>query len=235
MWTRSVWILSEKVTRQTWHALLMYFVFHSGADMYEMLPCSGIGEATPTDDVKSIEAIRKKRDKSNAALIKSLREDEHAGALLEATEADWIAGRMTEPVLVDEEIPVDVLLHPRFRCGISPCREEQSPGVRCGVRVVPSACTARRVFVCLGTTSPRRLLFAFLLWVGRHVLRPRVFVVRGAQCLSHALTRPRGKGCACFGRRVMVVFLAGVLPAFRFLAVPKFFPAAFCSCCNGVA
>ena len=82
--------------------------------MYEMLPRSGIGEATPTDDVKSIEAIRKKRDKSNAALIKSLREDEHAGALLEATEADWIAGRMTEPVLVDEEIPVDVLLHPRF-------------------------------------------------------------------------------------------------------------------------
>ena len=47
--------------------------------MYEMLPCNGIGEATPTDDVKSIEAIRKKRDKSNAALIKSLREDEHAG------------------------------------------------------------------------------------------------------------------------------------------------------------
>ena len=81
--------------------------------MYEMLPCSGIGEATPADDVKSIEAIRKKRDKSNAALIKSLREDEHAGALLEATEADWIAGRMTEPVLVDEEIPIDVLL----QCG----------------------------------------------------------------------------------------------------------------------
>ena len=64
--------------------------------------------------MKSIDAIRKKRAQSNAALIKSLREDEHAATLLEATKADWVAGRMTEPVLVDEGIPADVLLHPRF-------------------------------------------------------------------------------------------------------------------------
>lgn len=35
-------------------------------------------------------------------------------ALLEATEADWAAGRMIEPVLVDGGIPLDVLWHPRF-------------------------------------------------------------------------------------------------------------------------
>ena len=99
------------------HVPLIYFVFDLGADMYEMLPRSGIGEATPVDEVKSIDAIRKKRAQSNAALIKSLREDEHAESLLEATKADWAAGRMTEPVLVDEGIPADVLLHPRFQRG----------------------------------------------------------------------------------------------------------------------
>lgn len=36
--------------------------------MYEMLQCSGIEEATPTEKVESIEAIRKKRGKNNASL-----------------------------------------------------------------------------------------------------------------------------------------------------------------------
>ena len=33
---------------------------------------------------------------------------------MEATKADWMVGRMTEPVVVDESTPSDVLLHPRF-------------------------------------------------------------------------------------------------------------------------
>ena len=82
--------------------------------MYETLPLSGVGEAMPPDTAKWVDALRKKRGKSNEALIKSLREDEHADALMSATKADWAAGRMTEPVVVDETTPIDVLLHPRF-------------------------------------------------------------------------------------------------------------------------
>ena len=139
--------------------------------MYEMIPCSGIGEATPTDDVKSIEAIRKKRDKSNAALIKCLREDEHAGALLEATEADWIAGRMTEPVLVDEETPVDVLLHPRF--SVAQEKEDGSLKIRPVDNMSRATATARetgkrktsKLAVSMATPF-RKKRCALIRWIG---------------------------------------------------------------------
>ena len=75
---------------------------------------SGVGKPTHVDCVKSIAALKASCSSSNAELVKELREDSHAQALLASTQEDAALGRMSPLVSADETDMSKVLLNPRF-------------------------------------------------------------------------------------------------------------------------
>ena len=88
--------------------------FRHGAPFIGVLPQSGNGVPVEHTAVKSIDELWDRRRESNAALLKSLKEDVSSEALFAATVADAEKGRMSEPVRVSDANVHDVLLSPRF-------------------------------------------------------------------------------------------------------------------------
>ena len=78
------------------------------------LPRSGVGKPSDVDCVKSIDGLRDSCASTNAKLLKELRADEGAQALLALAREDAALGRMQEPTPVDEASLAHVLLNPRF-------------------------------------------------------------------------------------------------------------------------
>ena len=100
----------------------------AGAEMYEKLKKSGVGEEVECVEGRPVEDLRAKGKAHNEALIKSLREDVCADKLLEAASADAALGRMTVPVDITNAIPQGVLLHPRF--GVEQVKEDGTTKLR---------------------------------------------------------------------------------------------------------
>ena len=100
----------------------------TGAEMYEKLKKSGVGEEVECVEGRPVEELRAKCKTHNESLIKSLREDACGEKLLAATSVDVALGRMTELVDITDEIPQGVLLHPRF--GVEQVREDGSIKMR---------------------------------------------------------------------------------------------------------
>jgi hypothetical protein len=100
----------------------------AGAAMLGELSRSGVGEPTDVDCVKSIDGLKEGCASSNAKLLKELRPDEGAEALLASTKADAALGRMQEPTLADEASLEHVLLNPRF--GVRQEKDDGSIKVR---------------------------------------------------------------------------------------------------------
>ena len=96
--------------------------------MLEEWHCSGVGAPIQCDRVKSIAKLRRGCAVSNKALIREMRADPEAEALLECTRADAALGRMTMPVPYQAEEWKDVLLHPRF--SVTQAREDGSVRAR---------------------------------------------------------------------------------------------------------
>ena len=75
---------------------------------------SGVGEPICVDRVKSVEALRAGCKYSNEALLRDLREDRNAEALLKSTREDAAMGRMSNPVPIQKCDTSQILLNPRF-------------------------------------------------------------------------------------------------------------------------
>ena len=86
----------------------------SGASMIGELNCSGIGAPVLCETIKSVDELRKRVEQSNTNLLLGLREDEHSDWLLQATSADALLGRMSEPVELGPDTVGSCLLQPRF-------------------------------------------------------------------------------------------------------------------------
>ena len=89
---------------------------------------SGVGRPTDVDCVKSVAGLRETCAQSNAALLRELREDVGAQALLAMTREDAALDRMMEPVPASEADLQRVLFNPRF--GIEQQKEDGSCKVR---------------------------------------------------------------------------------------------------------
>ena len=100
----------------------------AGAAMLGELACSGVGEAVSVDYVKSIGELMGSCERSNAALLRELREDSNAADLLRLAKEDAALGRMSEPVPAAETHLSQVLLNPRF--GVEQEKEDGSMKVR---------------------------------------------------------------------------------------------------------
>ncbi len=112
---------------------------------------SGVGEPRCVDCVKSIAELMASCARSNAALLRELREDSNADSLLAMTREDAALGRMLEPVPVSEADLSRVLLNPRF--GVQQERDDGSCKVRLLI-ICHGAC--RRRMVAVRCRGPRR-------------------------------------------------------------------------------
>ena len=89
---------------------------------------SGVGAPVCVDYVKNLEELRASCKKSNEALLRELREDSNASALMSLTCEDTAMGRMTKPTPVGMADLSDVLLNPRF--GVEQEKEDGTKKVR---------------------------------------------------------------------------------------------------------
>ncbi len=85
-----------------------------GAAMLGELTRSGVGVPLSVDYVKSATELKASCERSNQVLLRELREDSNAAALLKQTREDAALGRMMEPVPVAQADLSHVLLNPRF-------------------------------------------------------------------------------------------------------------------------
>ena len=86
----------------------------AGAKMVGPLESSGLGTQMIQEDEKTLAKLRRECEERNAVLAASLKEDPHAGKLLEMARADAKLGRASEPVPFSEFDTRNCLLHPRF-------------------------------------------------------------------------------------------------------------------------
>ena len=109
------------------HAMQKNIMLCTGAEMYEKLKKSGIGEEIECVEGRSVEELRQKSREHNETLEGQFKEVTTSEKLLEAAWADAELGRMTEPIDITSGIPHDVLLHPRF--GVEQLKEDGSKKV----------------------------------------------------------------------------------------------------------
>ena len=101
-------------------------LFRQGAAMLGELERSGVGEPMYVDLVKSIVTLQASCVRSNAALVKQLKEDCNATELLRITREDAVMGRMTGPVPLESIDTAQALLNPRF--GVE--KEKEDGGIK---------------------------------------------------------------------------------------------------------
>jgi hypothetical protein len=89
-------------------------VFRKGANMYNLLEYSGLGEHVDAQCIASAEDLLASCFVHNTELLSQLSEDKHSLDLLRITRDDALLGRMSEPKLIEEVDLNKVLLHPRF-------------------------------------------------------------------------------------------------------------------------
>ena len=106
---------------------------------------SAVGTPADVDCVKSVAGLRETCAQSNAALLRELREDDGAQALLAMTREDVALDRMSEPVPAGEADLQRVLFNPRF--GIEQVKEDGSCKVRAIDHLSWSPATAHAVGV----------------------------------------------------------------------------------------
>ena len=100
----------------------------AGAAMLGELERSGVGAPVCVDYVKNLDELRASCKMSNEALLRELREDSNANALMSLTREDAAMGRMTQPTPVGMADLSDVLLNPRF--GVEQDKEDGTKKVR---------------------------------------------------------------------------------------------------------
>lgn len=95
-------------------------MFRRGAKMVGPLHRSGVGDPIKKDTMSEWQVDNDPNDlkgnieSSNKKLRQTLKEDQHHKKLLGQVKTDWGLNRMTEPIIVDCELPDDTLFHPRF-------------------------------------------------------------------------------------------------------------------------
>ena len=89
-------------------------LLREGSVMIGELPLSGVGTPVEAERVQAKAPALASVQESNAILLSQLREDELAHDLLRIAQEDANMGRMTAPLELVGEPPVDLLLHPRF-------------------------------------------------------------------------------------------------------------------------
>ena len=105
-----------------------WITFVSGASILGELPRSGVGKPTECDLVRDVAGLQRSCSLSNTALLRELREDEHAAELLRLTQKDADLGRMSVPVPISSCNVDGLLLHPRF--GVEQCKPDGSTKIR---------------------------------------------------------------------------------------------------------
>jgi hypothetical protein len=93
---------------------LLFMCLFAGAVLVGELPRSGIGKAVSCDVVPSLDRLWQERVKSNAEVLRSMKENEHSDWMLEAALKDAALGRLSTPVEAQGCFHDEALLHPRF-------------------------------------------------------------------------------------------------------------------------
>ena len=78
------------------------------------MPICGLGEERIVENASSIDGLRNASAASNARLLETLKEGEHADELLRLTKVDAALGRMSEPVPVEYYDLTEVRMVSRF-------------------------------------------------------------------------------------------------------------------------
>jgi hypothetical protein len=125
----------------------------AGAAMLGELSRSGVGEPTDVDCVKSIDGLKEGCVSSNAKLLKELRPDEGAEALLALTKADAALGRMQEPTPWRTRPAWSMCCStPGLGCG----RRKMTAASKCGPLIIFRGARQQQMEVALSTDHRRK-------------------------------------------------------------------------------